>query len=330
MTRWDDVVGHERAVAALRRAARERRPHHALLLLGPQGVGKMTLARLLAAGLVCDADGERPCGECTSCRRVAAGTHTDIWTEEPSGKSRTITVDQVAEIQRRLAYRRGDAAFRVVLVDDAGTMNDQSQNKLLKTLEEPPPGTVIVLCALHPGQLLVTVRSRCQKLPLGPVEPRRLARWLQERHGADPETARVAAAASHGMPGVACTLLDPETLQGRSERLQDLCSAIGGDRTAIDRIADQIGYDREACAELLTLLQELLRDAMVGASGEPVPPLHADADPRAGNLGDLDARHLAGLVARTEATRERLSRNVHPAWLMEDLLLHLATRSPWP
>ena len=329
MSAWDRVVGHERMVSSLRRAVRERRPHHALLLLGPAGVGKMTLARLLAAGLVCEAEGERPCEECTPCRRVAAGTHTDVWTEEPSGRSHTITVDQVAEIQRRLSYRRAEGAFRVVLVDDAGTMNEQSQNKLLKTLEEPPPGTVIVLCALHPGQLLVTVRSRCQKLPLGPVDPGLLTRWLRERHGADEQTARVATAAAHGLPGLACTLMDPETLKVRAERLEDLCAAMGGDRGAIDRLADQVGHDREGCGEQLTLLQELARDAMVEAAGQPVPPRHADAHPRSGHLADLDARHLAGLVDRTETTRERLSRNVHPGWLLEDLLLHLATRSRW-
>ena len=330
MTGWHDIVGHQRAVASLRRAVRERRPHHSLLLLGPAGVGKMTLARLLAAGLVCEADGERPCGQCTPCQKVASGTHTDVWTEEPSGRSKTITVDQVAEIQRRLSYRRGGGDFRVVMVDDAGSMNAQSQNKLLKTLEEPPPGTVIVLCALHPGQLLVTVRSRCQKLPLGPVDPALLAGWLQSHHGADEETARVAAAASHGLPGLACTLMDAETLATRAERLEDLCAAMGGDRGAIDRIAEQVGHDRETCTEVLTLLQELVRDAMVQASGQPVPARHADAQPLHGNLADRDARHLAGLIDRTEATRERLSRNVHPGWLMEDLLLHLATRSPWP
>lgn len=329
MSAWDRIVGHDRVVASLRRAVQEGKPHHALLLLGPAGVGKMTLARLLAAGLVCEAPGDRPCEECTSCRKVAAGTHTDVWTQEPSGKSRTITVDQVAEIQRRLSYRRGDGDFRVVLVDDAGTMNDQSQNKLLKTLEEPPPGTVIVLCALHPGQLLVTVRSRCQKVTLAPLEPSRMARWLEQVHGADPQTARVAAAASHGLPGLACSLMDTETLAARAERLEDLTAAMGGDRGAIDRLTDQVGYDREACGELLTLLQELLRDAMVGASGQPVPPLHADVNPLEGALGDLDVRHLAGLVERTVGTRERLSRNVHPAWLLEDLLLHLSTRSTW-
>jgi DNA polymerase III subunit delta' len=327
---WDSIIGHQRVTASLRRAVQERCPHHALLLLGPAGVGKMTLARLLAMGLVCDSEGDRPCQECASCRKVASGAHTDVWTEEPTGKSKTITVDQVASIQRRLSFRRGGGDFRVVLVDDAGSMNEQSQNKLLKTLEEPPEGTVIVLCALHPGQLLVTVRSRCQKLPLGPVDPGLLSDWLRAQHGVDEQTARTAAAASHGLPGLACTLMDPETLAVRAERLEDLCAAMGGDRSAIDRITEQVGHDRELCTEVLMLLQELLRDAMVEASGQPVPARHGDARPLNGNLADRDARHLAGLVERAEATRERLSRNVHPGWLMEDLLLHLATRSPWP
>lgn len=329
MSRWRGLVGQERAVAAVRRAVSGQRPHHAWLLLGPAGAGKMTLAMTLAAGLVCEAD-DRPCGECLGCRKVANGTHPDIWTEVPGGKSNTITVDQVTEIQRRLGYRRAEGNFRVVMIDGAGTMNAQSQNKLLKTLEEPPPATVLVLCALHPGQLLVTVRSRCSKLALGSADPEEVASWLVETRGADPALAADAAHAAHGLPGLACTLLDPEVITARRETTAALVAAIGGDRAAIDAITAEVGWDREAGAMTLSLLQELLRDAMVAQTGAQLAPLHPTETPLAGRLLPLSPEHLADLVGRVEAAREKLSRNVTPGGLIEDLLVHLSVGAPRP
>ncbi len=366
MITWTDIAGHERTLGMLRRAVREGRPHHAYLLLGPAGIGKLTIAALLARALACEAYGDAaPCGECSGCRKVAAGTHPDVWTESPGGKSHTITVDQVAEIQRRLSYRKAESEWRVVLIDGAGTMNDQAQNKLLKTLEEPPPGTVLVLCALHPSQLLVTVRSRCSKLALTPVPAEPLARWLLDHWPApdaaaaadadtagaapdtgpdaspdtgdldplgppDPELARAAAVASRGLPGLALTLLHPATLAARRDRVDGLCRALAGDRPAIDAVVKEIGYDREAGGEILGLLQELLRDAMAQAAAADVPPMHPGAAVREGRMAPLSVEHLADTVSRVEDAREKLSRNVHPGLLVEDVLLHVATRPPYP
>jgi DNA polymerase-3 subunit delta' len=328
---WNDITGHERVVGALRRALRDGRPHHAYLLLGPAGVGKMTIATLLSRALACTGGVEEPpCGECPSCIKTAAGTHPDVWTEVPGGKSNTITVDQISEIQRRLTYRRAEAAHRVILIDDAGTMNDQAQNKLLKTLEEPPAGTILVLCALHPSQMLVTVRSRCQKLTLGPVPRDQVIDWLVEHHGADRELARQAAHASRGLPGAAFALLDPEFLAVRRERVDAMCTALAGDRTAIDAVVKEVGWDRQLGADALSLLQELLRDAMTAAATADVPPLHLDADPRAGRMAPLSIEHLAGTIDRVEVAREKLSRNVYAGGLVEELLLHIATRTPYP
>ncbi len=330
MSSWKGIVGHARGVAAVRRAITEQRPHHAWLLLGPAGVGKMTLASVLSRGLLCTAAADRPCGECVGCRKVAAGTHPDVWTEVPGGKSNTITVDQVSEIQRRLGYRRSEGEFRVVLIDGAGTMNDQAQNKLLKTLEEPPPFTVLVLCALHPGQLLVTVRSRCSKLALGAADPDDVSRWLVATHGADPSLAADAAVAAHGLPGLALSLLDPEILERRREATTALVAAIGGDRAAIDAVTGEVGWDREAGAATLSLLQELLRDAMVAQAGADIPRLHPSSEPLTGRLVPLSPEHLADLVDRVEVAREKLSRNVNPGGLIEDLLVHLSVGAPRP
>ncbi len=323
---WSEIVGHSRVVSALSRAVVADRPHHAYLLLGPVGLGKMTVARALAAALLCETQRDGACGACPGCSKVRQGMHTALHEIVPGGKSNTIQVDQIQEIQRKLSYRRLQGAWRVVLVDDAGTMNETAQNKLLKTLEEPPEGTVLVLCALHPAQLLQTVRSRCQKLSLGPVDDDALAAWLVNTHGAHAGAARAAAAGSQGIPGRALELLDMETAELRQVRLRHMIAALHGDEQAIAEQIRAVDRDLSGCADAFVLLQELLRDAMVLASESGARRIHADVDARVGQLQGLAPAHYAAWIDRIEVVQEMLSRNVHPGALMEDVLLRMTGR----
>ena len=326
---WGSILGQERTVAALRRAVREERPNHAYLLLGAAGSGKLQLAEVFAQALVCESGpSARPCGECNGCRKVAAGTHPDVWCEEPSGKSDSITADQITELQRRLSFRRAEGRARVIIIDRAGSMNSQAQNRLLKTLEEPPPETVLVLCAAQPGQLLITVRSRCQKVRLGAVPATKIEQWLVHNQGVDPTTAAVAAASARGLPGRALELTDSERAEERQQLLAQITAAVGGRREAIDELCRGIDRDRKGCSELLTVLQELLRDAMMDRAGAQASPLYLGHRIGAGLLKPLSAGQFADRIARVERTRGMLHRNVSPAALLEDLLVYLSLEAP--
>jgi len=320
---WDRIVGHERMRAALRRAAETDIPHHAYLFLGPAGIGKMTVARIFAKALVCSAGQGRPCGDCAPCRQADSGTHIDLWSEGPQGSSATINVAQVREIQRRLGYRQSGARHRVVLLDDAGSMNVDAQNKLLKTLEEPPERTVLVLCALHPGQLLATVRSRCQKLNLCPVPNEQLERWLLEHHDTVPARAKRAAAGARGLPGRAIELLDPDIDEARSERVRTLIGCIEGQRDAIDSLLSSVQRNREESRQVLVLLEELIRDAALRASTTSFQPYHDHFEAVSGPLTQLGPARMAELIDHIEVARGRLRRNVDSGALVEDVLLRL-------
>ncbi len=317
---WDRVVGHAATVAALRRASSADRPHPAYLLMGPAGIGKTLVAHTVAASLVCEAAADRrPCGACGPCRKVAVRAHTDVWTELPTGRSKTITVDQVAGVQRRLGFRRLEGRHRVVLFLGAGTMNEHAQNKLLKTLEEPPEGTVLILTALHPGLMLQTVRSRCQKLAFGAVAAGPLAEWLVREHGAESAAAAVAAAASGGLPGRAVALLEPELAEARASRVSTVAAALDGDGEARSRLLKEFDRDREGAREIVSLMQELLRDAMARAAGANADSIHPDAaSPE--SLLVLGPDRLARLMLHAEAVQDRLVRNVHPGGVVEDFL----------
>jgi|GEM_PF-946744 len=317
--RFADVLGHDRAISALRRAVRTDRPHHAYLLLGPRGVGKRTIASALTSSLLCERSQGEACGDCPACSKLRQSAHTGLMQVTPGGKANIIGVDAIAEIQRKLSYRRLEGDHRIVVVHDAGAMNDSAQNKLLKTLEEPPDGTVLILCALHPGQLLQTVRSRCQKIGLGVVPTDDIERWLIDAHGATETAARQAAIGAQGIPGTALDLLDPEIGAERREHIALLGRALSGDRSSIAETVSMVDRDKLACAQTLTFLQELLRDAMVRGVPSDVPLAHPELE-LTGPLTQLTPRSLAKHALAIEDVQEKLTRNVHPGGLMEALL----------
>jgi DNA polymerase III delta' subunit len=184
----------------------------AVLLVGPVGVGKTTLALDLAAGLLCtDEDpAARPCGMCRSCRLVASGVHPDVHRLGPEGAGRQVVIGGpgskvrgIRDLITELALLPVEGGARVAIVEAAHRMNEDAQAALLKTLEEPPSGATIILCADAEEPLLPTIRSRCARIRLGPVGVRDIERILAEAGAVDPPVAARVARISGGRPGIA-------------------------------------------------------------------------------------------------------------------------------
>lgn len=154
-------------IQTVRLLARRGRLSHAWLLTGPAGAGKHALAGALAQALVCTGE-ERPCGVCPHCKKVEQGIHPDVITLSPAEGKRDIVVDQVRALRADAYVRPNEAQRKVYLIDPASALNDNAQNALLKVLEEGPPYAAFLLIAEAAGQLLPTVRSRCEQLSLIP------------------------------------------------------------------------------------------------------------------------------------------------------------------
>lgn len=234
--------GHEAAKRAVARWIAGDDPPQAIVLSGPPSVGKTTLAVDLAAGSLCLAvdPRARPCWTCLACRKVDRGAHPDVHRLAPQGPGGQVRIAAVRELAAALALLPLEGRRRIAIIESAERLNDEAQNALLKTLEEPPSATVVILCVADDEPILPTVRSRCVRLVMPPLAPDIVAGVLAERGVADPVRATRVARLSGGRPGVALRIAaQPEVEQalGRvARRLLDL--AIADRRTRLAAAAD--------------------------------------------------------------------------------------------
>ena len=211
MTVFDELAGQEAVVAQLQ-AALDGGMTHAWLFTGPPGSGRSVAARAFAAALLCEYGG---CGVCPSCRQVRAGTHADLLLVRPEGLS--YGVKQTRDLVLRAAGAPAGGRWHVVLFEDADRCTEQAANALLKSIEEPAPRTVWLLCAPSAEDLVPTIRSRCRVVSLRVPPSDAVARVLAERDGVDPERALAAARAAQGHIGRARRLAtDPSAAARRT------------------------------------------------------------------------------------------------------------------
>ena len=235
---WLKIEGHDEIVAQFRRALEENRLASTFLFVGPEGIGKRAFAVRLAQSLLCEKRDEKlldPCGQCPACAQVLAGTHPDlIQISRPEGKS-DIPVgilkgdDKKPEypVEQSLLFNLALRPFyggrKVAIVDDADDLNPEGANCLLKTLEEPPPRSMLILISTSVDRQLPTIRSRAQIVRFKPLEPAIVARLLIEQGTVtDPEDARRLAAQSGGSVSRAAEMADPQLWQFRRELLNQL------------------------------------------------------------------------------------------------------------
>jgi DNA polymerase-3 subunit gamma/tau len=158
---FDEVVGQEHVVRTLRNAVERDRVHHAYLFVGSRGTGKTSVAKILARSLNCvNGPTLTPCGECESCRTIAAGSSLDV-IEMDAASNRS--VDDIRELRERVGYAPAAGRWKVYILDEAHMLTREAWNAFLKTLEEPPPNTVFVLCTTEPHKVMPTIVDRCQR-----------------------------------------------------------------------------------------------------------------------------------------------------------------------
>jgi DNA polymerase-3 subunit delta' len=316
----------------LRRIAadREHMPH-ALLVHGPAGIGKVEFARALAAAVLCESPRQSlACGECPACHWHSQGNHPDFREivpeasseeEEEEGaadakekvKSVFIKIDQIRAVGDFLALTTHRSGFRVLVMHPAESLHPNAGNALLKSLEEPPAGTLIVLVSDRPARLLATLRSRCRPVALA-APPRDAAlAWLEAQGVAQPEAALAAAG---GAPLLAAEMAAPEEAEFRRRLAQELARPSGADPLGYAPSVDRLAVERFLHV-MQTWVHDLVRARLAGDVRHHVE--HAAAIRSRARSSDLEA--LLDLDRELAGARALASHPLNPRLLAEHLLM---------
>lgn len=234
---WHSIRGHDRVVAELRRSLEQGRFPHALLFVGLEGIGKRTFARKLAQALLCEtvpAERLEPCEACPGCLQVEAETHPDFAEAARPEEKHELPIAVIRDLCEHFALKPARGIRKVAILDDADDLNEEAANAFLKTLEEPPPGAVLILIGTSVEVQLQTVVSRCQVVRFDPLPAEDVASILLDQGAArDPDDAARLAALGDGSVRRALGLADPNLERFRRDLIDELASDRGFDPPAL-------------------------------------------------------------------------------------------------
>lgn len=334
------VVGHQSVVSFLRQSIRHGRTAHAYLLSGLAQVGKATVAKHFAAALLCaqGSDGGW-CDDCRSCHQRSLGVHPDFHVIVPARANAEstarpiISLEQIKELQQRLSRRAVLAARTVAIINGAGLLNEKAANALLKTVEEPNPGTVIILTCDAADHVPLTLQSRCQRLTFSPVPAAEIIAALRREGVSHGEAERISALAG-GRPGLAFAYAKNSALREACDEELEMFEAISRQAWG-ERFRQAAAWYQRASADRARSVSEFLlwrlevwmtagRDRLLEAAGcghicqRPHPPT--------ANVPTTDlaaVRQWSVFLDKVAATMVALQQNINPRLAYELLLLDM-------
>lgn len=271
---FEDIFGQERAKRVLTRALAENKLPHAYLFYGAEGLGRFKTALALAQALLCETGKGDACGECSACRRVARENHPDVIVVRPESRKGikewiidpdlgTIRIEQIREFQRWISVRSFEGGWKVGVFEGADKMNQAASNALLKTLEEPPPASLLILVSPTRSQLLPTIVSRCQPVHFAPLPEEDLEAFLSERQEIPKEGLSLVSALSGGSPGKALTLDSEWVTEVRREWIDRLHEFLAsGPEGILMEFADDLSRSDDLLS-VLDIYESWYRDLLI-------------------------------------------------------------------
>jgi DNA polymerase-3 subunit delta' len=333
---FSSLVGKERVKRLLKRAVVEDRIRQGLLFAGPRGVGKHQFALALAQALNCrrPIDGDA-CGVCDQCIKIAAREHIDVFTiyresKDPlakkDNKSQFIKIEQMRDMAREAQYRPRDGRRRVFIIDEAEWLRVEAANAILKTLEEPPATTQLVLVTPKPYALLQTIRSRCQMVSFAPLNAADLEAFLNENYKRPAGENQLLARLARGSIGRALEI-DLGVYREQRSMMMDLLEAVmvARDTIKLMQAAEHLAkkLEREEFERHLDALLVLLADVFhlkLGDNGRALT--NADIAPRLERLAEVATlEQITDWAERLERVMQGLTRNLNRQLAMEEMLL---------
>lgn len=302
---FSDIIGHQEIIRTLKAAIDESKVGHAYLFIGPAGIGKKSLAKAFITQLLCQEKTTSPDCQCPGCVRVRTDNHPDLITILPTGNS--IKIEQLRHLQHALFYRSLMGERKVCYFPDAELLTEAAANSFLKTLEEPPPGVILLFTAVRSDLILPTIRSRCQLYQLFPVSYDEITEALIKK-GFDRSEASERAKSSQGLPGRALNNFSED----QPEQMLELKKAISLSLLDLFKIANDL--EKKERRDILGLFKQWEIEARQGLLQAP------DSGYNSGKVNEL-----IFILEKIGRVISMIESNVNLRLAIEDFFLTLKT-----
>jgi DNA polymerase-3 subunit delta' len=305
---FTEVLGHRQAKKLLAQAIESSRIAHAYLFSGPDGVGKKKTAIAFTKAINCHSgQGE---DNCASCRKIEKDNHPDVNIIRADGQF--IKIERIRELIGELTYKPYEGEKKVTIFDEAERLTLQAMNTLLKTLEEPPGETLLILISSHPQALLPTVRSRCQEVYFHPLSETDLEELITKKKETDPSRAKWISKFCGGSAQKAVEI-DPEVYRKKQEDLsKEIKQLDKRDIVSLFALSERLAKDKGELTDTLDILLNLYREKLPGGEVKQI---------------NIPLNLLQEVIEQIQKTIDLLQRNVNARLAMDNLLLFLADKN---
>ncbi len=346
MPGFESIISQDRPIRILTTFLQKGTVPHALLFTGIEGVGKQSAAVTFAMACNCTGDNSEnksewlddraangpsltnrpritnPCGNCKSCRKIKSENHPDIIRIKPSGVF--IKIDQIRALCRTLAMKPYEAGMRVVLIAEAQAMNPAASNALLKVLEEPPTGTILILMANHTSDLLPTIVSRCRHIRFNPISRTKMESVLIRKHGFDPENAMIIAAMAGGSFSRALHMYRTNWINRRNWLISELDSLSSESISHLLAFGEQLAKNKDALPDTLEVMKSWLRDLVI-AKLYPEKIIHQDLTETVHRASQkMSTTLLLSKIETIQSTHNAIQAGTNLRLAMETMVLKLS------
>lgn len=264
MFSFSEIVGHEQIKEHMQAAIRDKKPFHAYLFQGEEGVGKEALARTFAAGLQCQSESaDKPCKECVSCRQMDSGNQPDvIWVTREKA---SLGVDEIREqLCNTMDIKPFSSPYKIYLVPEAEKMTEAAQNALLKTIEEPPEYGIVILMTSNISALLPTIQSRCLTMEFRPLSTAVVESFVKEHCQVPDYQARASAAFAQGNLGKAMRYAKSEDFIERKDHIISLLRHVEQmDLSEMLAVIKDLGTRKDEVRDYIDLMVLWYRDVLL-------------------------------------------------------------------
>ncbi|QXM06880.1 DNA polymerase III subunit delta' [Crassaminicella indica] len=320
--RFKDIIGQEKGINYLKRSIQNKRIAHAYIFEGPKGVGKAQIALVFAKAIQCKNYYEDVCNHCSSCLKVNTNNHPDIKMIEPEGKS--IKNNQIEDFQQDLLRKPYESNKKIYIIKDANLMTDSAQNRLLKTLEEPPAYAVIILLSTNANSFLPTIKSRCQILKFHPIGEKIIEDILVNKYGMQTDEAKVLAAFSDGSLGKALKLKESEEFKiKREETIKVIEKLLKKDQLMVFELFEFFQQNKAYIDEILDFMLFWFRDILLLSQTESDKFL-VNMDKKAAlqrHMNYIAYNKIGNIIHIIEKTKNDIKANVNFQLAIEMMLL---------